>query len=128
MNRVKAAALARLYASMPTVACKGLCAHECRTHIGAHPIEQQAMEEASGKPLVFHRLERRCGHLTPEHRCAVYEHRPLMCRAYGVVQAMRCPHGCVPDRWMSDDEARALFTELENLSGGKVGRAAKVVP
>jgi hypothetical protein len=31
--------------------------------------------------------------------------------------AMRCPHGCTPGRWLTDDEAFALISRVHQLSG-----------
>lgn len=42
-------------------------------------------------------------------RCSVYVVRPLLCRLWGMVDKMRCPHGCVPSRWPADDEIKAIF-------------------
>src|SRR2546429_6087610 len=30
-------------------------------------------------------------------RCTVYEVRPMICRLWGMVEGMQCPHGCVPE-------------------------------
>lgn len=44
-------------------------------------------------------------------RCSAYERRPLICRLYGVVLVMTCPHGCRPERWLSDEEALELIRQ-----------------
>jgi Fe-S-cluster containining protein len=36
--------------------------------------------------------------------CRAYHVRPAICRLWGVVRSLACPHGCVPERWLSDDE------------------------
>ncbi len=57
-----------------------------------------------------------CTHLTNEGRCAIYEHRPLVCRLYGAVKRMKCPHGCKPKGgYLPEEKARELIKELEDL-------------
>lgn len=111
-----------VYKHLPNINCKGLCYQAC-SYIGAMPIEHQRMYLSSGKPLLFHSETGRCGYLTSENRCEVYEDRPLMCRAFGTTPVLKCPFGCEPDRWMSDEEAARHFQAL----GGE-GDMAAVVP
>jgi Fe-S-cluster containining protein len=64
-------------------------------------------------------------------RCTVYPDRPLICRLFGVVEQMRCPFGCVPERFLSERAAYALLERAEKLAGsGSTARnedsAAKV--
>ena len=49
--------------------------------------------------------------------CEIHEARPLICRLFGIVDIdlMRCPWGCVPERWLSDAESRALLEEVRAL-------------
>lgn len=47
--------------------------------------------------------------------CSIYEQRPLICRLFGLVEGMRCPYGCIPDRWLTDAEAYELMTEADNV-------------
>ncbi|HTU60226.1 MAG TPA: YkgJ family cysteine cluster protein [Polyangiales bacterium] len=63
-------------------------------------LPQAAREEIAERGQ--HQLERehlgetgpRCALLDDQGRCAVYEHRPLVCRTQGL--ALRYPHGVVP--------------------------------
>ncbi|HEV2379781.1 MAG TPA: hypothetical protein VG206_08280 [Terriglobia bacterium] len=45
----------------------------------------------------------------------IYGVRPLICRLWGLVKAMRCPHGCEPEQWLSDEEARAMLARVIQL-------------
>lgn len=57
-----------------------------------------------------------CPFLNPHTgQCEVYEVRPLICRLWGVVKSMRCPFGCVPERWLSDKESHELLYALETI-------------
>src|SRR5262249_13706213 len=51
--------------------------------------------------------------LLKDKRCSVYESRPLICRLWGMVKKMRCEWGCTPERWVADEEAFQLLTEVE---------------
>lgn len=123
MPRTPLRTLADVYAALPRVDCRGLCHGFCG-HVGAHPPEMAAMEVVGG-PFVSHGGTR-CGYLTAENRCGVYDHRPLMCRAFGVTKKLRCPFGCVPDRWLSHAEARELWRAMDRMFGQ--GEMAAVVP
>jgi len=113
---------------LPAIKCKGLCS-ECCGPIGMHAAEWEHM----GKPDIPHQVERNGRIMLPmaydmeqlhammqtgtgpdcpllkNRRCTVYEVRPLICRLWGLTPDMACPHGCVPERWMSEPEARILL-------------------
>lgn len=102
---------------VPDVACKGLCAEACG------PVAMTAREAARltrawpgvetwtaadgfvhlavGPDLV-------CPVLV-DGRCGAYRARPMICRLWGTVERMRCPHGCEPARWVPDADAGALI-------------------
>lgn len=46
--------------------------------------------------------------------CRVYARRPLICRLWGMVNhpLMRCPHGCVPERWLTYEESQTLLRKV----------------
>lgn len=45
-------------------------------------------------------------------KCSVYSVRPLICRIWGCLPRMRCPFGCLPERWLSEQEVRKLFERV----------------
>jgi Fe-S-cluster containining protein len=55
-----------------------------------------------------------CSMLYPSGKCRVYAIRPLVCRVWGMIDEpeMRCPFGCVPDRWLTGKEVRSLFERV----------------
>ena len=91
---------------------------------------QRKCQECCG-PILMTRLEwkRICNHVghTPAPRadltcpmlkdglCSVYAIRPAICHLWGLVQRMACPHGCQPDRWLSDEEAYLVLNAVEKL-------------
>jgi Fe-S-cluster containining protein len=89
------AALDAVYARLPTVACRGLCAVACGPII-LTPAEATRMKAAHPERRPLRTEPVRCTYLTKRERCSVYAVRPLICRIFGVVQRMSCMHGCVP--------------------------------
>lgn len=109
-----AAALAEIYAQLPDVDCKGLCHLSC-TAIPLEAVEQRVIAERTGRTLPVLSLQR-CEALTADKRCSIHEHRPLVCRLFGVAEGMPCPHGCQPATGpISDDHAYALVRQMREL-------------
>lgn len=118
---------AKIYAAIPRLACKGLCADNC-TIILCQKAEREAIEAV--RPIPVRTVEAdgvACPMLDRKRgRCTVYAVRPLICRIYGTTKArglrpgkpagLRCPHGCRPKRWLSDDEASELIRRAQALS------------
>jgi hypothetical protein len=51
--------------------------------------------------------------LLVEGQCVGYHLRPLVCRAWGAVATMQCPHGCQPDQgWISELDVYDAQREL----------------
>lgn len=111
-----------LYASMPTVKCAGLCSAACGP-IGLSGLEAKRIYKALGVHVGLKFLtpkpERQvCPALDQEtNLCRCYDLRPVICRLYGVVERMKCPHGCVPERWVTDEEAKAFLDEAHRIGG-----------
>jgi len=89
-----------LYAQLPTLECKGLCAHSC-IPIDVSPGERVRIRreydvEIPEPDELFAQGCKTCVALK-DGRCSVYEARPMICRLWGIDETMRCPHGCVPE-------------------------------
>jgi Putative zinc- or iron-chelating domain len=65
----------------------------------------------------------RCIYLKDE-RCTAYQQRPLICRAWGAVPNLSCPHGCTPDRWLTPNEFLDIAQAVEQLGGALVQTVA----
>ena len=125
--------LREIYDTIPSPGCKGLCVSQCST-IPVFPIELEQLEEVAGRKLPSQPvtdlggagfgLDR--GRLLGDQigdpcpllvlgRCSVYEHRPLICRAFGSVEGLRCPHGCRPDRLLTDADQYQNFEKVAKL-------------
>ncbi len=104
--------LERVYAQVPDVACKGLCQRACGP-IGISAIEADALA-AAGIELPTVDSELTCSHLK-EGRCSIYANRPLVCRIFGAVKKLPCPHGCKPaGGYLSDVKARELLHAIDD--------------
>lgn len=132
-----------LYAQIPTVRCKGLCADSC-TVAPASELEQRRIAARSyelitrpqGRPIP------RCPALGPLNNCLVYDARPYVCRAFGAVvdpradptewhrQPLMCDHGCEPedDRYITLAESRRISDEIERHSREVTGVAGTPLP
>jgi Fe-S-cluster containining protein len=129
-DRDKFAQLDALYAQLPAIACKGLCAIGCGA-VSLTDLEARRLQLVSHiKPRTVPgtvtdggapRSAERCIYLRHD-RCTVYAARPLICRVWGVVRMLSCPRGCVPDRWLSDLEFVRIAQAIERLGGGRVLR------
>lgn len=109
------AALDRLYGSLPKLSCQRKCQASCGPIVMSRVEWQRIIAavgyEPKGKDLTCPLLDRRTGD------CRVYRERPALCRLWGLVRAMACPWGCVPERWLTDAEAYAFLEEV-----GRTGR------
>lgn len=116
--------LERIYRSIPTVACQGLCTQSCgpidmspeeRRRIAAQGVTIPPAAEAL-HAIISGEQTGDCPALA-DGRCSVYNDRPLICRLWGAVESMPCPHGCevIPGLLM-DAGARMLIARTLKLS------------
>lgn len=118
-----------IYDKIPKIECKGLCGkghNMCCGPIGCVSGEARLLEQYNGTSIQWLSLENnsvmmdmealapslQCPLLGLDGRCQAYDVRPLVCRLWGVVKEMQCHHGCQPERWLPDSEARLLMREV----------------
>lgn len=105
-----------LYAQLPKIECKGLCHQACGpVSISCGPHEAREAERMLGAPLTHDPATLTCSALDDDHRCRIYEHRPMLCRVYGVAEGLQCPHGCEPEKLLTDAEARKLLNASDKI-------------
>lgn len=119
----KSASLNAIYAKIPNIQCKGLC-HETCSMIIASRIESKIAKKSLGK-TPFLTLPKAVeltatGVISPcsalkNNRCSIYDIRPSICRLYGVAEGLLCQFGCVPERVLTDREARNIMREIREL-------------
>jgi Fe-S-cluster containining protein len=96
--------------SLPRLDCQRKCQASCGP-IRATQREREHILRTHGRMLGVDHTGRRCRLLTEAGDCAVYADRPMICRLFGMVKSMRCPHGCEPTRWLTDEEGFAYLAE-----------------
>jgi len=47
--------------------------------------------------------------------CAIYEDRPIMCRLYGTVKGLECPHGCAPEKMLSPEKEHRIIDKYVEI-------------
>jgi hypothetical protein len=108
-------ALVNLYASLPRMECRGLC-QQCCGPIAMTTLERARIVRHVGREAKF-TPDLTCTLLTPDGRCAAYAVRPLICRLWGLVPRMACPHGCTPERWLTEAESAAFLRQALAIGG-----------
>ena len=103
-----------IYSQIPNINCKRKCQEACGP-IMMSPLEQNRINEHLGKSIDF-LSSKQCPLLSIFGNCSIYEIRPLICRIYGTVKALECPHDCLPDKWLDDTKAQKLIQHLQTLS------------
>ena len=81
----------RLYAAIPSFECIEGCTDCC----GPVPWSAWELKQAGLAEPPAERADQACVFSLAGH-CGIHERRPLMCRLYGAVEDMRCPHGRGP--------------------------------
>ncbi len=116
-ERKAIAKLEALYAQLPHVACRRRCFQACGP-VPMSTLESERVRKADAqKRLPMIRSDASCIYLTADHACGVYAARPLVCRVFGTAKNLSCPHGCLPDRWLSTHEFLAIAQAVERLGG-----------
>ncbi len=110
--------LNRIYSKLPAFRCKENCGECCgpiRWSLAEEIVIRDYLEK---KGLEYRRIKSlfdKCPYLTGDRKCEIYEVRPLICRAYGVVEGLECPFVKV-GRILSKAEYKELEKEISELS------------
>jgi len=104
--------LERIYRAVPTVECKGLCTDSCgpipMSRTERMRIEDQGVDIPDPATFIANG-DTHCVALV-DGRCTVHEQKPLICRLWGAVESMPCPHGCeVTPGLLMDTGAQSLI-------------------
>lgn len=109
------AALDELYATLPRIVCQRKCQEACGP-IGTFGVERQRLEAAAKRELSV-TDDLTCNMLTEFGTCRAYQARPAICRLWGLTKEMKCYEGCIPERWLSDVEARQFMRRVREIAG-----------
>lgn len=70
----------------------------------------------------------RCPALGEDGSCRVHEVRPMVCRLWGAVASLPCPHGCTPDGGLLSDADGLDLLAASLQAGGAPAELADVHP
>jgi len=98
-----------LYKQIPGFKCKEGCC-DCCGPIPFSPWEWSRVSDKRKAKSID------CPYATNGH-CEIYEQRPLICRLYGTVKKMQCPHGCGPVALLSERQEVEIMKEYYHLMG-----------
>nr|MDQ4040425.1 YkgJ family cysteine cluster protein [Actinomycetota bacterium] len=121
-----------LYAELPSLECKGKC-WKCCGKVLMAPGERERISREGGVdiPTVaeMRREHRELCVALKDHRCTVYDVRPLVCRLWGIEETMRCPYGCVPEGgWMTTEEATHFRLRAWAIAGWSSDEDERLTP
>jgi uncharacterized protein len=105
--------LAALYSAIPSFACKEGC-HDC---CGPVPVSKGEWQRIKLEPRLKGLGCVSCAYLNDG--CSIYENRPYLCRLFGatVEAKMRCPHGCGPEKPLTQKQTDILTKRYMKLMG-----------
>ncbi len=108
-------AVEKIYAQLPVIQCRGLCSESCGPIVFSK-AEADRMARKSIKPPAFDETGT-CTALRAD-RCSIYKNRPYVCRLWGVIKSMACPHGCRPAEYVTKEASDAHLAALGPLRAG----------
>jgi hypothetical protein len=115
-TRAHRRALDRLYAKIPAFACRPGCTDCCGPVVAGVVERERAPQLLESVAAAVAGGCASCPY-GAGGSCEIYDDRPVICRIYGTVEDLRCPHGCGPDRLLSAAQGRALLADYHSLCG-----------
>ena len=102
------------YKALPHIDCKQLCGDTACGPIQMSRDEAQRIDAFLGWRVNPRSKREGTCPMLKNGRCRVYPVRPMICRVWGLVPSLRCPFGCEPDHWLTDEEAMLLLSQTIN--------------
>lgn len=112
MTEKDAKAHRQLYAKIPQFRCIEGCTDCC----GPVPWSRYELEMAGLSAPPPELQDKQCP-FGLKGGCDIHERRPLMCRLFGTVEDLRCPHGRGPLRLLSVEEGHAIVRRYKRQDG-----------
>jgi hypothetical protein len=123
-----------VYATLPTVECKGLC-HEYCAEILMSSAEEYRLSHESGRPYEFIKRFRQlayglrtpepCPHLSADKRCTVYTFARRSVVRSAIGEGLPCPFGCQSTQTVTKAEAGLMFSNLNAIGGKYLAKLVK---
>lgn len=109
----------KLWSKIPSIKCQRKCHATCGVIIMSEAEKKMIIDRIGHDPFIEQYIAiyskipgcLSCP-LLKDEKCSIYDIRPAVCRIYGAVKKMQCPHGCIPDKWLSDEKGREILSEL----------------
>ena len=117
--------LERLYATLPHIDCQRRCQSSCGPILMSRAESDRIAARVGRTPRT--KADLQCPMLSIMGACSIYDIRPTICRIYGLTESLACQFGCVPDRWLDEDEARRFLLRIQKL-GATHGPASPHFP
>lgn len=129
--------LQAIYDQLPKIKCQGFCGRDrhntCCGPIACTELEAKLLDDYNGTKTAWESLGRKfvmmkleplsplmtCPHLNVSGQCNAYAVRPYVCRVWGIVETMKCPWGCKPERYLTQRESDKLLNQIENFQPPK---------
>lgn len=120
LDRYRELVVAYAYSLIPELKCQGKCGGElCLEPAPVAGHELHTVRKASGGAIPDSDPQGICPMLHFGAECSIHADRPAICRMYGSQPAVpgeeqpwRCPHGCEPERIMTEPEAMRVMSIL----------------
>jgi Fe-S-cluster containining protein len=120
-DRTVDAALDEMYDRVPVIDCIGVCRHTCTVIEMSQREHQRIAERGVQLAQPAHRVDfaepTPCPALGAFGQCTVHDIRPMVCRIWGVVEDLSCPHGCTPAEYLTHAEAMELMAASYEVGG-----------
>ena len=106
------AALKKLYKKIPEFSCVEGC-NDCCGVVPVSPHEAKKLKITTNMtPVKLGTCD--CIYSTSDG-CTAYDNRPFMCRLFGAVEDLPCPHGKKPNKMLTSQQGRRLSDEYRKL-------------
>jgi hypothetical protein len=101
----------RLYKKIPRFECIEGCTDCC----GPVPWTEWELKQAGLEAPPPERADKTC-QFADGGSCQIYQHRPLMCRLFGTVEDLRCPHGRGPLKVLSVEDGHTIVSRYKRMT------------
>lgn len=111
----------KIYDMIPTFECIDGCTDCCGiVPFSGFEWEQLKPDEIKTKSFAEIIENPACPFIEDGKHCGIYEKRPLMCRIYGTIENLKCPHDKKPLKFLTREQERYIMREYKRLTKKKL--------